>query len=494
MRIEELFYLLPLITLSGVILTLLMIIAFWRNLKACYAYSVIGLIVTLYSIVASQPSDPVMVTPLILMDSYTSFFSAVIILTSLGVTLISYNYLENRGPLQEEFFLLLLLSTLGALVVISSNHFASFILGLELLSVSIYALISYPAWGLYTLEAALKYLILSGVASAFLLLGIAFIYAATGTLSFPLLSANLSQSTGSPDLIPLDLMPLDLMVMAGTGLFLAGLSFKLSLAPFHMWTPDVYEGAPAPVTAFIATVSKGAIFILLLRFFVITEAYENQPLVIILSVLAIASMLAGNILALLQNSIKRMLAYSSIAHLGYLMVAFIAGGMAGGRALAIEASSYFLIAYIVTTLGAFSVIAMLSLEDETHDRDQLEYYQGLFWRHPFLATALSAMMLSLAGIPLTIGFIGKFYIFASGVQNSLWLLLGVLIVGSGISLFYYLRVIFTMTLRTKLSETQIRIPIPGGWVLAILTLTLVSLGVYPTPLINAVKQMISSLN
>lgn len=504
MSAHELYTLLPLITLSSVILALMMVIAFWRNLKVTCGFTATGLILTIYVLVTSDTATPVMVTPLILIDSYASIFSILIIFASLVVTLISYNYLEKNNPdnstpeygnlennyhpaskeaKQEEFFLLLLLSTLGGMITVCSSHVASFILGLELLSISIYALISYPARGTATLEAALKYLILSGVASAFILFGAALIYAAFGSLAFTDLADSLSGSTGPPNLL----------AMGGSAMFVAGMGFKLSLVPFHMWTPDVYEGAPAPVAGFVATVSKGAIFLLLLRFFVMTEAYQYEPIVIILSSLAIASMLAGNILALLQNSLKRMLAYSSIAHLGYLMVAFIAGGVLGGRPLAIEAASYFLFAYFVTTLGAFSVITLLSLGSGTRDNDQLEQYRGLFWRRPALATAFTAMMLSLAGIPLTMGFVGKFYLFAAGVQGSLWLLIGALVVGSGISIFYYLRVILVMSSQSEHLETQVHTPFLGSWIIAILTLVLVVFGIYPTPVINVVNQMISTL-
>src|SRR5690606_35499075 len=265
--------------------------------------------------------------------------------------------------------------------------------------------------------------------SAFLLFGIALVYAETGTLGFAALAAAAGSAPG-------------LYCLSGVALLLAGIGFKLSVVPFHMWAPDVYEGAPAPVTAFLAVVSKCAVFALLLRYSLSAGAFGFTGLVAILSAIAVLSMLAGNLLALLQDNVKRILAYSSIAHLGYALVAFLAGG-----ALAVEAVSIYLAMYAITTLGAFAVVAALSRSGAERDADRLEDYAGLFWMRPWLAAAFAAMLLSLAGIPLTLGFIGKFYAVASGVSASLWIPVGALVVGSVISLYYYLRIIVAM-LRT----------------------------------------------
>lgn len=482
----ELVALLPLITFSVVIIVVLLVIPFWRNLKAICTLSALGLLISLATVIRVSQLAPVQVTPLLVIDQYACMFMVMIFLATLAVTLLAYDYLKQRAGRQEEFFLLLLLAALGAIVLVCSSHFASFLLGLELLGISLYALISFPIKGLTTLEAALKYLILSGVASAFLLFGMALIYAALGTLSFEQLGQGFYLDSGSNRLY----------VIIGSALMLAGIGFKLSLVPFHMWTPDVYQGAPAPVTAFVATVSKGAIFAILLRFFILTDAYKYDSVLIGLSIVAVLSMLVGNLLALLQSSIKRILAYSSIAHLGYLLVAFIAGGIAGGAALAIEAASYFLVAYFITTLGAFGVVSIMSSGDNEEDLDDIASYEGLFWRRPFLAVTFTAMLLSLAGIPLTVGFVGKFYIFAAGVQGALWLLLAALIIGSGIGLFYYLRIVFAMTKRPATDSAPlvpIPIPVAAGWVMLTLTGSLLALGVYPTPVIELINRMVQSL-
>jgi NADH-quinone oxidoreductase subunit N len=487
----ELVALLPLISFATVITIVLLAIPFWRNLKGICALSVVGLLISLATILWTTRIVPIQVTPLVLIDQYALLFMTLICLATVAVALLAYDYLKDREGQQEEFYLLLLLAALGAIVLVCSSHFASFLLGLELLGISLYALISFPIRGQATLEAALKYLILSGVASAFLLFGTALIFAALGTLSFNEMVQGFYVDVGSNRLY----------VMVGSALMLAGICFKLSLVPFHMWTPDVYEGAPAPVTAFVATVSKGAIFAILLRFFIWTDAYQYESILFGLGIIAVLSMLAGNLLALMQSSVKRILAYSSIAHLGYLLVAFIAGRLAGGAALAVEAASYFLVAYFITTLGAFGVVSIMSNGNRERDLDDIASYEGLFSRRPFLATAFTAMLLSLAGIPLTVGFVGKFYIFAAGVQGALasygWSLLVALIIGSGIGLYYYLRIVFAMTKRPAATDSAatewITIPVAGGWVMLTLTGTLLALGVYPTPLIELINSMVRSL-
>jgi NADH-quinone oxidoreductase subunit N len=282
-------------------------------------------------------------------------------------------------------------------------------------------------------------------------------------------------------------------VLIGATFVLAGIAFKLSLAPFHMWTPDVYEGAPAPTTAFLATVSKGGIFAVLLRFFVSFDGVRFEAILESLFWVALLSILVGNILALMQDKIKRVLAYSSIAHIGYLLVGFLAASAVGGKQLAIEASMFFLIAYFVTTIGAFGVVTIMSGSTQSdHDTDQLSLYEGLFWRRPLLAAFFSAMLLSLAGIPLTVGFIGKFYIFAAGVQSGLWQLLAAVVVGSGIGLYYYLRIIFSMT-KQPVSEDEIDIPLAGGCALGMVSVLLVVLGVYPTPVVEWVTSVARAL-
>lgn len=226
-----------------------------------------------------------------------------------------------------------------------------------------------------------------------------------------------------------------------------GIGFKLAVVPFHLCTPDVYEGAP--VAAFLATVSKGAALALLLRCFIAVGGHRSASISAALAAIAIASILAGNLLALLQNNVKRVLAYSSISQLGYLLVAFLAVGT-----LAVEALAYYLAAYFFTMIGAFGVVAVLSGRSTGRDNDGLANYSGLFWARPWLAAVFTAMLLSLAGIPLTMGFIGKFYVVAAGIDASLWPLVAALVIGSVIGLFYYLRIIAVMCMLPE--DPQVR--------------------------------------
>jgi NADH-quinone oxidoreductase subunit N len=358
------------------------------------------------------------------------------------------------------------------MVLVASSHFVSFFLGLEILSVALYALSAYLHTRRRPLEAGIKYLILAGSSSAFLLFGMALIYAQTGTMELFRLAALLGGAQNNP------------LVLAGLTFIVTGIGFKLGVVPFHLWTPDVYEGAPAPVTAFIATVSKGAIFALLLRYFYTAGAQHFRPVFALFSIIAIASMLVGNLLALLQNNVKRILAYSSIAHMGYLLVAFEAGG-----SMASEAIAFYLAAYFITTVGAFGVVTVLS--DEERDADTLEDYAGLFWRRPVLASIFTLMLLSLAGIPVTAGFLAKFYVVTAGASAGIWALILILVISSVIGLFYYLRVVVMIYARVREEAPRAEAnAIGGSYVLVGLTILLVWLGVYPVPLLNVIRKVL----
>jgi NADH-quinone oxidoreductase subunit N len=281
-------------------------------------------------------------------------------------------------------------------------------------------------------------------------------------------------------------------VRTGLALTLIGLGFKLAVVPFHMWTPDIYEGAPAPITAFVATVSKGAVVALLVRYLLETGAATYGPVLLVLSLMAIASMVLGNVLALLQDNVKRLLAYSSIAQLGYLLVALVAGGPR-----LVEAVTYYIVAYIVTTLCAFGCVTVLS--GKTADADTFEAYRGLFWRRPGVAAVFATALLSLAGMPLTAGFVGKLYVLAASVASALWLLAVLVVLNSALGLFYYLRLV--VTLYTPLpQEAAMSVPHPapawswaGSLVLAALTALLVWLGVYPAPFLDMIRTTVARL-
>ena len=471
---SDLTAILPLIVLSGAIVTVMLAIASYRNHRITALLSVLGLILCLIAIWPASTVASRRVTPLLVIDRYALFYMGLIFAASIAVLLLSYGSLAARRERPEEFYLLVLVATLGAAALVASDHFASFFLGLETLSISLLGLIAYPRDHEKPIEAGVKYLILAGISSAFLLFGMALVYARLGSMEFTRIAALLAVKDDPPDLYWL----------TGLALIFTGIGFKLSVVPFHMWAPDVYEGAPAPVAAFVAVVSKGAMFALLLRYFVTTNADVFGPVPMMVEIVAVASILVGNLLALLQHNLKRILAYSSIAHLGYLLVAFLAGG-----ALRIEAVTYYLVAYTVMTVGAFGIITVLSTSNAAEEVEDLDAYRGLIWRRPWLGGSFAAMLLSLAGIPLTMGFIGKFYAIAGGVSASLWPAVIALIVGSVIGLFYYLRVIVAIC--TPACEGPAAyagaVPMIGGATLAALTLMLIGLGVYPTPLVHLIQ-------
>jgi NADH-quinone oxidoreductase subunit N len=314
-----------------------------------------------------------------------------------------------------------------------------------------------------------KYLVLASVSSAFLLFGMGLIYLNTGSLEFNRIAIVLKSLDYSTPLL-----------LTGFSMMIVGIGFKLALVPFHMWTPDVYEGAPVPVTAFIATVSKGAVMALLLRFFYAIYGFRNYNFILMITVVAILTMFVGNLLAIRQQNLKRILAYSSIANMGYLVITLLMGSKEG-----ISAAVFYIVSYIITTLGAFGVITLLSGRD--NDADNLQDYAGLFWKRPWVAIVFTLSLLSLAGIPITTGFIAKFYLVFTGINSGLWILVISLIINSVIGLYYYLRVITTLFSPAN-KVIFPAISFEGKLVLGIVTLALLWLGINPEGAIHFIAQ------
>jgi NADH-quinone oxidoreductase subunit N len=477
----DLVALLPLILISVTTVVVMLAIAFQRNHLLTVWLTLIGLAVSFASLWVVASLTPRPITTLLVLDKYALFYMGMIFAATIAVVILCYGYFEQREGEPEEAYVLLLVAALGSAVLVASNHFASFFLGLEILSVALYALNAYLHTRKRPLEAGIKYLILAASSAAFLLFGMALIYAQLGTMEFGRMADLFAGNTKLNDA----------MLLAGIALIITGFGFKLAIVPFHLWTPDIYEGAPAPVTAFVATVSKGGVFALLLRYFYRSGAHQFGSVFLVFSIVAIASMIAGNLLALLQNNVKRILAYSSIAHMGYLLVAFQAGG-----SMAAEAVTFYLVAYFITTLGAFGVVTIMSTSER--DADNLGDYRGLFWRRPGLAILFSTMLFSLAGIPLTAGFVGKFYIVAAGAAAAIWTLVFVLVITSVFGLFYYLRSIVTLfadvpeTTEAGASSLQ-SLSLGGNSLLVVLAVLLVLLGVYPVPLLNWIRTVVTSL-
>ncbi|WP_275544990.1 MULTISPECIES: NADH-quinone oxidoreductase subunit NuoN [unclassified Pseudomonas] len=476
--LQHLIALLPLLVTSLTAVVVMLAIAAKRNHTVTFILSVAGLNLALLSLIPTLDVAPLEVTPLLLIDNFACYYMALVLAASLACITLIHAYLGGESGKgyprnREELYLLVLLSAAGGLVLVSAQHLAGLFIGLELLSVPTYGMIAYAFFNKRSLEAGIKYMVLSAAGSAFLLFGMALLYAESGNLAFVDLGVSLARESSQ-------------LVQIGIGMMLIGLAFKLSLVPFHLWTPDVYEGAPAPVAAFLATASKVAVFAVLLRLYQISPAMSGGWLSDLLTLIAIASILFGNLLALLQNNLKRLLGYSSIAHFGYLLVALIAS-----KGLAVEAVGVYLATYVLTSLGAFGVITLMSTPYSGRDADALYEYRGLFWRRPYLTAVLTVMMLSLAGIPLTAGFIGKFYVIAAGVEAQLWWLLGAMVLGSAIGVFYYLRVMVTLFMR---EPNMHRHDAPfdwgqraGGIMLLVVALLAFIIGVYPQPLLELVQ-------
>jgi NADH-quinone oxidoreductase subunit N len=462
----------PFLIIAIAPIVIMIVISVLRNYNVVYGFSVISLLAAFASIFLISTSVPHMIEPLFIIDVYSLFFLGIIIISALFVTFISYEYIEQLAGVREEYYIVLFTSTLGAALLAVANHFVLFFLGIETLSISLYVLIAFQRTKSNSIEAGIKYLILASVSSAFLLFGMALIYTAFGTMQFTAIVKSLDPAS--------QLSPL---VIAGFGMMLVGIGFKLALVPFHMWTPDVYQGAPAPVSAYVATVSKGAVMAVLIRFFFNLKGFDNHYLFITISCIAILSMFVGNILAIRQKNIKRLLGYSSIANMGYLIIILLTGTSKG-----IHASIFYLISYFFTTLGAFGVITLLSTSE--HESEKIDDFKGLFWKRPGIAIVLTLSLLSLAGIPLTAGFIAKFYVILEGIDTGLMVLVIALIINSVIGLYYYLRIV--TTLFSTAGDTELpELSITGHITLAIIGISILVLGIYPGWLINIIVRSIS---
>lgn len=478
---NDLMGLLPYAPIIAVVITVLLVmiaISIKRSHVVTGTISVIGLNVGLFTLLGQMLGiiDSGTVMPvaeqLFVIDNFAQFNMVVIFICALACCTLSYAYLTELKDNKDELYLLMLLSTAGALLMVSAQHLAAFFVSLELLSVPLYGLLAYTFMRERSLESGLKYLVLSAAASATLLMGMAFIYAEVGTLSFKAISLVLVNAFESP------------LLILGTTLMLFGIAFKLSAAPFHMWTPDVYEGAPAPIATYLASVSKVAMMALAVRFLIDTSLLALPSVQMLIMVMATLSILAGNLLAIRQTNLKRLLGYSSIAHMGYVLVVIVSIGSAAD-----SITSMYMAVYAFTSIGAFGIVTLMSSPYRlSGEAGELVHYQGLFWRRPVLTAVMTIMMLSLAGIPLTAGFITKMFAILAAVQGTNWFLAGMIVLGSAVGLFYYLRVMLTLFKRPKefiefdvAGQWGIRM---GGLMVIAVTAIIIVLGVLPNSLIE----------
>jgi NADH-quinone oxidoreductase subunit N len=386
-------------------------------------------------------------------DSLRLSFSFVFLFVTAMTVLISTVWTENENVPVGEYHALLLFATFGMMLMASGNDLVVIFLGLETLSIATYVMAGLRRGDLKSNESAMKYFILGSFASAFLLYGMALVYGATGATNITAIAAKVADPN------------FPALLMIGAAMMVVGFGFKIAMAPFHVWTPDVYEGAPSPVTGFMAAGPKAAAFASFLRVFVLgfpvvagveAAGLLHEAWTTALAVLAILTMTIGNVAAIMQTNVKRMLAYSSIAHAGYALVGFVGAGVARpGQAqdTAIAAVAFYMLTYAVTTLGAFAIVTLLGRRNDR--RTDFEDYNGIGFRAPALSFTLSLFMLSLLGIPLTAGFVGKVLVFRPALEAGIPLLTVMVVaavINTAISAYYYLRLIVVMFFRERVTE------------------------------------------
>ena len=394
------------------------------------------------------------------LDGFAAYFNLIFILGAFLATVLSKDYIENMGLKIGEYYALILFSTSGMMILGSAKEFMTLFLGFEIMSVSVYVLSGFNRRSVRSAEAGIKYLVLGGFSSAILLYGIALIYGASGTIFLDEIAVNFN--AGNP------------LYLAGTALILTGFIFKIGAFPLHQWVPDIYEGAPVTVTGFMSVGVKAAAFAILLR--VLFEGFSGIETnwMQVLWVVSAFTMTIGNLAAIVQTSIKRMLAYSSIAHAGYALVGVVASY--GGKELGLSSVMYYLFAYMVMNLGAFGVLAYLSKDGK--ECETFDDISGLWQKKPLTAIALGIFMFSLAGIPPTIGFFAKYRVFLSAVNAEFYWLAVVGILNSVISAYYYLRVLVYAYMREE-SVVFPSFKLSSAIALVILTIGTLILGILP---------------
>ncbi len=414
---------------------------------------------------------------MLVIDRFALFFTGVVTICALGTVLISFHYVERFGMNRGEFFSMLFFSTMGMVVLVSANDLISVFVGIELMSLAIYVLVAFRRRDLLSNEAAFKYFVIGAFAIAFFLYGVSILYGICGSTNF----ANIVRAVSERGLAR---EPYFLLAVA---LILAGLGFKVSSVPFHMWTPDVYEGAPTPITSFMATAVKAASFAAFLRLFYTCFMESQGQWVGLITVLAVLTMTLGNVVALAQRNIKRMMAYSSIAHAGYIMIGLAALSVDNTKAA--TGIMYYVLVYAFMTLGAFAFISAIEKRDMTRGLEEPDY-AGLGLERPFLGLCMAGFMFALAGIPPTAGFFAKYYLFSAAVEEGMVGLAVIGVLNSALSLYYYLRVIVTLYMRKSEGPLQVHDDLGVRFVMLVSLLAVLWLGLGPAGVIPGVDDIL----
>ncbi|PYZ92513.1 NADH-quinone oxidoreductase subunit N [Salipaludibacillus keqinensis] len=432
--------------------------------------SVMSLLVTAVLVFLTNSTSG-QIADVFVVDGFAMIFKLIILVGVAMVILISMNYLDrNEEIYQGEYYSILLFSALGAMIMVSSADLITLFIGLEILSISSYCLVGFKKYHRHSTEAAIKYVILGGTASAFILYGMSFLYGLTGSTSLRVIGEAMPQLFADYSVM----MTISFIFM------LVGFGFKISIVPFHMWAPDVYEGAPTPITAFLSVVSKIAGFGIVLRVMVFGFLPVYEEWIFIIAVLAAVTMIVGNAIALTQKNTKRLMAYSGIAQAGYLLVPIAALPFMGNFSLSMIL--FYSVAYLMMTLGAFAVITLVTEDAGTSD---LSSFAGLFQRSPYLAVAMTVFLVSLAGLPLTAGFIGKAQIFFGAVSADLLWLAIIMIVMSVVSFFYYFSFIKQMFMtEPKANDKELQVPVSLSAVVTVALAVTIILGIMPNFLLD----------
>ncbi|NOY22306.1 MAG: NADH-quinone oxidoreductase subunit N [Acidobacteria bacterium] len=403
-------------------------------------------------------------------DGFSLLFKVIVLWVGVLVVFISMDYLEARGYESAEFFALLLYSLVGMFFMASANDLLTIFVSLELMAISVYVMVGYFKDNELSNEASFKYFILGAFSSGFFIFGASLVFGAAGTTRIDLLLHRLPFLSGG----------MGIFAIIGVLFMLVALGFKTALFPFHQWAPDAYEGAPTPVTAFMSVAPKAAAFAIFLRIFVYAFGNVRYDWVPILSVIAVMTMIWGNFTAIRQENIKRMLAYSSIAHAGYMSLGIIAG-----TPMAIKSMILYLVAYSFMNIGAFAIVIILSRKDGYGEK--IDDFKGLAQTQPLLAAIMLVFMLSLAGIPPTIGFFGKFYLFGAAINSGLYFLVTVALATSVVSLYYYFRVVKAMYLGDMPAKRKVKLTLSEKTAVFLTAFGTLVVGIYPTPLFDFIQ-------
>jgi NADH-quinone oxidoreductase subunit N len=446
---------LPEIFLSVLAMALLLINVFMPGGQKSYlAYvSFIGVVVTAVLVGAGWGSHIESFSGSVVLDNFATFFKMIFLVAAGLTVLISDSYMEREGCNHGELYPLILFTVVGMMLMASGTDLMTMFLGLEVMSISLYVLAGFNRANRKSNEAGLKYFLLGAFSTGFMLYGMALIYGATGTTRLYKIATILGQTT---------LPSANILLVAGMLLMMTGFAFKIAAAPFHMWTPDVYEGAPTPMTAFMSAGPKAAGFAALLRIFLVALPTLQVEWSQVLWVLAVLTMTVGNITALRQDNIKRVLAYSSIAHAGYALVGFAAGNGTGTAGIL-----FYMLSYAFMNIGAFAIVILVAKKGETNGN--VSDFAGLGFKRPVLALAMTLFLFSLAGVPPAAGFIGKFYLFSGAIQKGyIWLaVIGVL--NSAASVYYYLRIMVYMYFKESTEDfawVQLTAPVALALIIA----------------------------